>query len=129
MRKMSGSGSRQRGMGMLGILFTVGLIAFFMTIGLKLGPLYLNFWTIRSIMTSVAEQPETLQGGARGIADTIGKRMDVNSVANITTKDFDIKKLEQNTYQVTVNYEQRVHLFFNVDAVAMFTYQVDVKTQ
>ncbi|MBK5963706.1 DUF4845 domain-containing protein [Thiocystis minor] len=129
MRKMSGFGSRQRGMGMLGIIFTIGLIAFFMTLLLKLGPLYLNFWTIRSIMTGVAEQSETLQGGARGIADTIGKRMDVNSVANITTKDFDIKKLEQNTYQVTVNYEQRVHLFFNVDAVAMFTYQVDVKTQ
>lgn len=129
MRKMSGFGSRQRGMGMLGIIFTIGLVAFFMTLLLKLGPLYLNFWTIRSIMTGVAEQSETLQGGARGIADTISKRMDVNSVSNITSKNFEIKKLEQNTYRVTVSYEQREHLFFNVDAVAKFTYQVDVKTQ
>lgn len=128
MRKMSRMGSRQRGMGMLGVIFTIGLVAFFMTILLKLGPLYLNFWTIRSIMADVAEQSETIQGGGRGIADTIGKRMDINSVANITSKDFDIKKIDQNNYHVTVAYEQRVHLFFNVDAVAMFSYQVDVKT-
>ncbi len=129
MRKISRFGSRQRGMGMLGVIFTVGLIAFFMTILLKLGPLYLNFWTIRSIMTGVAEQSETIEGGARGIADSISRRMNVNSIANITSKDFEIKKLEQNRYQVTVDYEQRVHLFFNVDVVAMFSYQVDVNTQ
>lgn len=119
-------GSRQRGMGMLGILFIVGLLAFSMTILLKLGPLYLNFWTIRSIMNDVVEQPETIEGGARGISATIGKRMDINSVANITAKDFDIQKIDQNVYNVTVSYEQRVHLFFNIDAIAMFEYQVEV---
>jgi hypothetical protein len=129
MRNISRIGSRQRGMGMLGVIFTVSLVAFFMTLLFKLGPLYLNFWTIRSIMTGVVEQSESIQGGARGVIDTINKRMDVNSVKNITAKDFAVQKIEQNTYQVTVEYEQRVHLFFNIDAVAMFNYQVDVKTQ
>ncbi len=127
--KHSIPGTRQRGMGMTGVIFTVGLVAFFMTILLKIGPLYLNFWTIRSIMTDVSTQTEPLQGGQRAIIDSIGKRMDVNSVRNITTNEFEVIKQDQNVYRVTVNYEQRVHLFFNIDAVAMFTYQVDVTTQ
>lgn len=127
MRKFSGIASRQRGMGFIGVIFIVGLAAFFMTLLLKLGPLYLNFWTIRSIMTGVVEQAETIEGGARGIVPTINKRLNVNSVNNVSYKDFKVTKIDQNTYEVKVEYEQRVHLFFNVDAVTMFNYQVEVK--
>ncbi|GEM_PF-1153383 len=119
----------QRGMGMLAVLFTIGLLAFFMTVLLKLGPLYSEFWTIRSIMVDVSEQTTTIQGGARGILDTLGKRMEVNNVDSVTTSDFEINRQDQDSFQITLHYEQRVHLFFNVDAVATFDYQVNIKSQ
>lgn len=120
---------RQRGMSLLGLIFTIGLASFFITVLLKMGPLYLNYWTIRSIMTEVEKESGTIEGGVHGIADKIERRMEVNSVADISIRDFAIKKTDDKTYSVTVNYEQRTHLFFNVDAVAAFTYQVEVQTK
>jgi hypothetical protein len=122
-------GSRQTGMSLLGFVFWVGLAAFFMTIGLKMGPLYLNYWTIRGIMEDVAKDPEPIEGGQRAIANKIDRFMNINSVANLSIKDFVIKKIAEGTYNVTVDYEQRVRLFFNVDGVAAFSYQVEVKAK
>ncbi|PQJ95515.1 DUF4845 domain-containing protein [Chromatium okenii] len=125
---ITGMKKSQRGMGMLGILFTIGLLAFFMTVLLKLGPLYADFWTLRSIMVEVSQQSAT-EGGARGISDMLGKRMDVNNIRSITINDFEIEKQDQNKFKVTLNYAQQAHLFFNVDAIVKFEYQVEVKTQ
>lgn len=126
MTRMAG----QRGMGMLGFITLVGLVAFFLTIALKVGPTYMNFWTVRTIMKDMADgRGDVIVGGARGIADILERRMDVNSVVYPTMKEFDIKKIEGGTYRVTLNFDQRVHLFFNVDAVTMFKYQVDIETQ
>ena len=122
------SHSTQRGIGMLGLIFIVGLAAFFMTILLKMGPAYLDYWTVRTIMTEVAKQPQMIEGGPRGILDAVGKRMDINNLRDRSVKDdFAIEKVDNNAYNLIVSYEDRRHLFFNVDAVAMFDYQVEVR--
>lgn len=127
--KTIGFGSRQRGMGFLGFIVLIALAAFFVTIILKVGPLYLNFWTIRTIMQETVAQSGELVGGARGITSSIDKRLNINSVNNVTGKDFVIKKIEEGVYRVTLEYEDRVHLFFNVDAVTSFSHQVEVKAR
>lgn len=119
----------QRGMGLLGVIFAIGLAAFFITVLLKVGPLYLNDWTIRSILADVEEQSGEIEGGARGIARQIENRLNVNSVASLSIKDFEFERTDDKTFDVTVGYEQRVHLFFNVDVVAMFEHQVEIKTK
>lgn len=122
------SQSRQRGIGMLGFIFIVGLATFFITILLKMGPAYLNYWTIRTIMTEVAKQPQMIEGGPRGILNAVGKRMDINNLRDRSVKDdFAIEKVDNNVYSLILSYEDRRHLFFNVDAVAMFDYQVEVR--
>ena len=122
------SQSRQRGIGILGFIFIVGLATFFITILLKMGPAYLNYWTIRTIMTEVAKQPQMIEGGPRGILNAVGKRMDINNLRDRSVKDdFAIEKVDNNVYNLILSYEDRRHLFFNVDAVAMFDYQVEVR--
>lgn len=127
MAKICGVGLRQQGMGMLGFITIIALVAFFVTLILKLGPAYMNYWTIRTIMNEVAAQTEMLEGGARGIAGSIDRRLNVNSVYGRSSKDFVIKKIENNLYNVTVDYEDRKHLFYNIDAVLTFSHQVEVK--
>ncbi|TCT21441.1 DUF4845 domain-containing protein [Thiobaca trueperi] len=122
------SQSRQRGIGMLGFILIVGLATFFITILLKMGPAYLNYWTIRTIMTEVAKQPQMIEGGPRGILNAVSKRMDVNNLRDRSVKDdFAIEKVDNNVYNLILSYEDRRHLFFNVDAVVMFDYQVEVR--
>ena len=112
---------------MLAILVLIALVAFFMTLLFKLGPAYMGFWTIRSIMENVGTQAQSFEGGAREISMAIGRQLDVNGVSQVTTKDFVIRRADEGLYKVTLEYEQREHLFFNVDAVLTFTHQVDVR--
>lgn len=119
--------SRQRGMGMLSILVVLSLVVFVVTLLFKLGPAYMGFWTIKSVMDEVAVQSTPTDGGAREIANQIGRRLDINSVSQVSAKDFKIRRTGENLYEVTLDYEQRQHLFFNVDTVLTFAYRVDVK--
>lgn len=121
--------ARQGGLGLLGFIFVIGLAAFFVTLLLKVGPTYQNFWTARTILREVAGPNQMVEGGARGIASAIEKRLDVNMMSFPTVKEFEIKKLDGNVYRVTLDYEERVHLFFNVDAVTSFKDQVEVETK
>ena len=118
--------SVQRGIGMIGILFVLGLAAFVVTVVLKLGPMYMNFWTLQSIMKSVATSPEVLEEGRAGIAQLIYRRMEVNNVGHVGPKDFKIEKVGDQRYDVKLAYEQREHLFLNIDVVLTFQHEVEV---
>ncbi len=120
---------RQRGIGMGGIFLTILLAAFVGTVLVRLGPAYMSFWTLRSVMNGVAASPEPVTGGKRGILDLIGRRLDINDVEGIDPKAFKIEKTGENSYDVTVAYERREHLFFNIDAVIAFKHAVKVQAQ
>ncbi|QVL49055.1 MAG: DUF4845 domain-containing protein [Thiocapsa sp.] len=120
---------RQGGAGMLSILVILSLVIFFVTLLFKLGPAYMGFWTIKSVMDNVAEQSTPISGGTREIANQIGKRLDINNVDQVSAKDFKIRRTGENLYEVTLDYEQRQHVFFNIDTVLTFAYQVEVKGQ
>ena len=130
MSTTTGLAARQGGAGFLLLIILIALASFFGTIALKVGPLYLNFWTVRSVMDYTAQQLNpTQEGGARGIVTSIEKRLNVNSIDHLKGSDFVIEKLDTGLFQVMVDYEERVHLFFNVDAVVSFSYQVEVGSE
>lgn len=127
MSMTTGLAKRQRGAGFLLLIVLIALASFFGTIALKVGPLYLNFWTVRSIMEESAQQIDPSQeGGARGIVMSIEKRLYINSIENIKGSDFEVERIDGERFQVSLAYEERVHLFFNVDAVVSFSHQIEV---
>ncbi len=119
----------QRGIGMIGILFVLVLAAFIVTVALRLGPMYLNFWTLKSIMDNVASSPEAAEEGKRGVTDLIFRRIDVNSARHVTPKDFKFEKRSDGTLDVTLHYEQRQHLFGNIDVVLTFDHAVAIPSR
>jgi hypothetical protein len=124
---MRAAPSAQRGMGAKGIFFTLVLLGIVLTLILKLGPSYMGFWTLSSIMDDLAKDPERIQGGRPAIMDRLNKQMDINNVRDMQDKDFSIKKREDNAFDVKVAYERRHHLFYNVDAVLVFSHEVVVE--
>ncbi|WP_295399301.1 DUF4845 domain-containing protein [uncultured Thiocystis sp.] len=119
---------QQRGMGLMGLLVTINLVAFFLTLLLKLGPLYVQFWTVRSIMHDVAASSATLPSGPRGLHESLAKRLNINSITGIDAKNFKIAKQDKATYRIDFASERRVHLFYNIDAVVVLTHHVIAKT-
>lgn len=147
-----GRRTRQGGMGTLAILVIISLLVFFITLIFKLGPAYMTYATVKSVMDAVASQPVPAAGGAREILSQIGKRLDINNVRGVESvcgedgaeakpsrdtgegsrlagMDFKVRRKEDKNYAVTVNYQQCEHLFFNISALMDFAYAVDVKSQ
>ena len=114
-------------MGGKGILFTLLLLGSLLTLVLKLGPSYMSFWTLSSIMDNLGEDPGAIQGGRTAIMDRLTKQMDINNVKDVEAKDFSIKQREDKAFDVKVAYERRHHLFYNLDAVLVFSHEVVVK--
>lgn len=126
MRKMSAG---QQGIGMTGVLFGIAVAVFVLTVLFKLGPAYMNYWSLRSIMNSVAESPQPIAGGKPEIMRAFETRMMVNDIRNVDAKSFTVKRAGENALDVSLDYERREHLFFNVDVVLTFHHAVVVKGQ
>jgi hypothetical protein len=125
---MSGFVGRQRGLGMLGIMALLGLGALVVTLGVRLGPPYMQYLTVKSAMNAVSEDVELKGKGRTEVMSALGRRLDVNSVSGLPPQAF---RVEQKDFgqKLIADYEVRVHLFFNIDAVLSFDYQVDLRRQ
>ena len=97
--------------------FMVGILA--VTSVLKLGPVYLENWTVRQFLNTIASEPEALAKGESGVLEAIRKHKGVNE--NYTLKDEDIAIETTDTdIVVNINYEVRIPFFYNIDVILKF---------
>lgn len=89
----------------------------------KLGPSYMEFKTLRSILDKLETNPQAVAKGVKGIKKHIERNFEINEVDAVKRQDVTIKS-EPNRYLVGVDYEKRQHLFFNIDAVMHFEHHV-----
>jgi len=120
---------RQRGIGVVGVFFVIVLASAIGTVLIRLGPAYMSHWTLTSIMNRVAESPEPITGGRKAILELIERGMDVNDVKGIDPRAFTVQRSGDDSYDVSVAYERREHLFLNLDAVLTFEHAVRVRGQ
>jgi hypothetical protein len=119
----------QRGMSINTMMIVIVLVVFFATLLFRLGPGYMSFWTMKSIMDEVAQSPEPILGGRVAIMKVLENRMMINNVRDVDAKSFTFTKNDDGNFDVTLAYEQRIHLFFNIDAVLTFDHTIVVKGQ
>lgn len=122
---MQSSFSRQCGVSAVGLLFALLLGAFLLTVSLKLGPHYFEYFTIKSAMEKLNREPEFAAMGKQTAINQVEKDLYINNVRDVTSSDFGYKRIS-NGYELSVDYEVREHLFANVEAVLTFAHQVNV---
>jgi len=122
---MFNSADRQQGMTGIGWLIVLGLIAFFVLLILRLAPGYLEYYKVESALESLQNEPNITKKTPMEIRSLLGRRFDVNAVESISAKDV---KIEQRTGRTTVtaDYEVRVPMIGNVDAVSKFNKSVEM---
>jgi len=102
-----------------------GLVAV-LTLVLKLGPHYLDFQTMKSIVDALpANQVHTMSKG--DIYDALKKRFKVNSLRDFDVNDIVSIERQKTGTLVTVAYERRENIVANVDAVLSFSEQYQFK--
>ncbi len=114
--------NKQLGVSFWGLLVILALIAFFATVTLRLYPVYYEYFSVSSIMNRIAK--EQLNSKSE-IVNRLSKTMQIDNVNRVKLDDFDIKKTKTG-FTVTLDYEDRVAIMGNVDAVASFNKEIEI---
>ena len=116
---------QQQGFSLWGTLILLALIAFFVTILLRLYPVYYEYFSVSSIMDRIeGEQFATKSEIVKRLTAT----MQIDNVRRVKLDNFDIKKTKTG-FTVVLDYEDRVAMMGNIDVVAKFNKQVEISSR
>ena len=116
---------RQRGMTPIGWVLVFLLIAFFVLIGLKLVPIYLESFSVGSVISDLKNEPGISSMTPSQIISIIERRLDVNMVETVSADDIYVESFG-GTMTITADYEVRENMLGNVDVVVSFNKSVEV---
>lgn len=109
---------KQSGMTMLGFLITLTVIMFFLYCGMKIVPMYTEFYSVKKALASIANDPEA--GASKDkIRALFTRHMEIDYVSVIKPEMLKIESTDTG-YNMLMDYERRTPLFANLDVVAKF---------
>lgn len=116
----------QRGMGFWGYVFLLLGIAAVITLGLRLGPHYMNQQTVVSIVEGLSSD-SVHQIEKRKIRELLKKRFKINTLYDLDPSEIiEIERTKTFT-KLKVNYEVREPMVHNVDAVIVFNEEFEFR--
>ena len=128
---------RQRGMTFIGWVIVVLLIAFFVTIALKVGPIYLEDYKIKQILSSFDEVEGLRDMSKNEITRKLWQKFYTNSVSavKITKAQSQTDCEKKNEYYkvvkkdtkltIDIHYQAKEKLFGNLSVVVDFTHHFE----
>ena len=111
--------SRQRGTSSAGVLLIAVLLGLFFTVGLKVGPLYVDHNLITGLCQGLIDNGEANSMTVTEVRDRISSTLRINDVTDFDLNSIRLRK-ENGEAIITVAYEKRVPLIANLDIVATF---------
>ncbi len=116
---------KQRGIGMLNLLYVLVTLAVFGLVGLKLLPLYLEGFKVQKAITTVAAAPGATERTPRELAYSVVKRLDIDGVTRIKErnwKEYLTIKIRGKAVSIKAEYQAVVPLFMNISLLTQFRY-------
>ena len=113
---------KQRGASMWMVMLLVAILGFAAIFGLKLIPMYLDWWKVEKGVTG-ALQAGVGKSSKREITTAIVRRLDIDGIRTMTERNLDeFMTITKKGSKVTVeiDYEQKDSLFGNVFLVTHF---------
>ena len=111
---------RQNGMTMLSWLIVLGILVFFMLIGIKMVPTYLENYSIKQVLTNMENDRKVRSMSPAEMKKSFMKRLKINSVYEFDRDAIKIKKEKFGT-KFSVDYEIRKPVAGNVSIVMVFS--------
>lgn len=116
---------RQAGLTMISIVAILMLIAFFVLLTLKIGPIYLNHFKVTDSLASM-EADQYIQSQSKPqIKQLLLNRFDINMVDYVTKDEITVEK-RGDYVKVAVSYEVVKPLFGNLDVLVYFDDEIEV---
>ncbi len=110
---------KQRGAVSLGVVIIIAAVVGFMWLSLRLIPHYIDYETMKSVMEDLPG-PQIHEMDKRAIRDSLEKRFKINNLRSFKVRDVvEIERTSKETI-VSIAYEVREPLMFNIDMVLSF---------
>ena len=107
---------KQRGITVIGMLLLIIVIAFVALIAMKVVPMYIQLFTVKSTIESIRKEPQLTQMSTTDIHNAIQKRFDIGYVDNITARDLKIRN-DGGGRVLDLVYQDERDLFYGLSVV------------
>ena len=107
---------KQRGITVIGMLLLIIVIAFVALIAMKVVPMYIQLFTVKSTIESIRKEPQLTQMSTTDIHNAIQKRFDIGYVENITARDLKIRN-DRGGRVLDLVYQDERDLFYGLSVV------------
>ena len=110
----------QQGAGFIVVVFYFVVAALVMFLGLKLVPVYIDYFTVKKIISSMSYSEEVKTGTVAEIRRSFDRRASIDYQKSVTADDLEITK-EGNETVVTAAWQQKIPLFTGYTLVVDFS--------
>ncbi len=109
----------ERGLTLLGLIIVLGVIAFFVLLGFRLMPAYMEYFTIKRIITDLANNPELKDASAKDVQIAFERRAAIDYISAVKGTDLQVDK-EGDGISISASWEQKVPIVYNISALIAF---------
>ena len=110
---------KQSGMTTLGLPSTLAVVMFFLYCGMKILPMYTEFYSVTKALASIANEQNAQITSKDKIRALFARHMQIDYVSVIKPEMLKIESTDTG-YNMLMDYERRTPLFANLDVVAKF---------
>lgn len=119
--------TKQRGMTLIGFVVVLALLGFFAYIGMKLFPIYTEYYSVVQAMKGIQAEPGVANMPPARVRDLLFRRFYISYVESV--KPENVRITRKDGYNLNVRYEVRRPLIHNLDVVATFDKTVELTRQ
>ena len=101
---------RQRGIGFVGLIFIFVVAAVVLLLGLKLVPVYLEFFSVKKVISAMGKSEEAKTGTVAEIRKSFSRRAVIDNIQAVTGDDLEVTKEGGETIIVAA-WQHKVALF------------------
>ena len=110
---------KQGGMTMLGFLITLSVVILFLFCGMKIVPMYIEYYSVKKMLATISKNPEAVNMPKDKIRGLFSRSLEIDYVKIIKPEMLKIETTESG-YNLVVDYERRESLIANLDVVGKF---------
>jgi len=118
--------SKQSGRSLWGVSIILIIVIANAFIALKIVPVYMENQTVKTVLESLREPLKQKRLPNKKVRQMIDAKLLVNSIRDIGADKIEIKQ-STNKSTVTIDYEVRKNIFYNIDAIMKFKEELEVR--
>ena len=115
---------KQEGASFLSTLTIILVVGVFFSVAFKLYPAYMDYMTVDSVLSKVILDSDELRKDPKSLKRDLNKKWNINQI-RLPSQESLIIRRKEGVLTIYLDYEVRVPMFFNVDAMVKFEKQYE----